>query len=276
MARILLGTSGWSYDEWVGPLYLRKGENKLLRYASVFDTVEINSSFYSIPTERMILSIMRHVPSDFIFTAKVHQEITHRRLLDISGEGREIMERFLKIMRPLQKAGMLGCLLLQLPPKLQYSPKRLEMFAGYFSSDWRFAVEFRHDSWLVDEAFRLLRRLEMGYVVADEPHIPTMLEASTDFAYFRWHGRGARPWYNYLYKRRELERFAEDVEKVASRVERVYGYFNNHFHGYAVYNCAQVLEMLGLADGRVIDVRRRAETYLGERGLIEGGGGRLT
>ncbi|MEM4297052.1 MAG: DUF72 domain-containing protein, partial [Nitrososphaerota archaeon] len=67
MARILLGTSGWSYDEWVGPLYLRKGENKLLRYASVFDTVEINSSFYSIPTERMILSIMRHVPSDFIY-----------------------------------------------------------------------------------------------------------------------------------------------------------------------------------------------------------------
>jgi uncharacterized protein YecE (DUF72 family) len=271
MARILLGTSGWSYDEWVGPLYLRKSENKLLRYSSIFDTAEINSSFYNMPTERVVASIMRHVPADFIFTAKIPREITHRLMLNISDGMVGLMERFLNIMKPLQKAGMLGCLLIQLPPKLGYRPELLEKFAERFTSEYRFAVEFRHPSWLVGEAFQLLRRLGLGYVIVDEPPLSTNLEVCTDFAYFRWHGRGERPWYNYLYKPSELFEFTRNIKRVADRVERVYGYFNNHFHGYAVYNCAQVLEMLGMADERVVDVRKRAETYLASSDLMKDG-----
>ncbi len=261
MGKILLGTSGWSYEEWVGPFYASKSEPKLQRYSSIFETVEIDSTFYSYPTEKTVLGMARAVPPGFVFAAKVPREITHRRALDIKYGAAEAMDRFVKLMKPMGDAGVLGCLLIQLPPSMRYNPERLESFLERIDREFSIAVEFRHPSWMNDEAFTLLRRLDVAYTIVDEPLLPSRVEATADFAYVRWHGRGKRPWYNYHYTEAELRGWVEKLKELQGRVKRVYGYFNNHFHGYAVHNCIQVLEMLGMADERHKAVKTRLENY---------------
>jgi hypothetical protein len=99
-------------------------------------------------------------------------------------------------------------------------------------------------SWLRAETWRLLEKHNVAYTIVDEPLLPSDIHVTTDIAYIRWHGRGRRPWYNYYYKREELEPWILRVKEVAKKAENVYGYFNNHYHGYAVRNCLQTMEML--------------------------------
>lgn len=270
MTGILLGTSGWSYDEWVGPFYRSRSEPKLRRYSSLFETVEIDSTFYSYPGERAVAGMMRAVPESFQFTAKVPGEVTHRLGLDVDKGALEAMERFTKLMRPMLVKGMLGCLLLQLPPSMKYSPELLEKFLERVDGEFRYAVEFRHPSWIRDETFTLLRNLEAAYTIVDEPLLPPVVEVTTDFAYIRWHGRGRNPWYNYHYTEAELRGWVDKLQSIKGSVRRVYGYFNNHFHGYAVHNCIQVLEMLGQADERHKAVKTQLENHFTMTGIWRG------
>lgn len=245
MADLKLGTSGWSYDEWVGPVYTDDKERKLTKYCSAFSTAEIDSTFYAYPSKGTVLGLNRYSPSGFAFSAKLPRVITHEKQLGIKGDVEDDLYKFLQLMEPLSASDKLACILVQLPPRLKFDPKTLEGFLTLLPKDIPFAVEFRHLSWLRDETWRLLTNYNTAYTVVDEPLLPADLRMTSDLSYFRWHGHGRRPWYNYRYTADELKPWVTKIQEAERNSKRVLGYFNNHYHGYAVENCLQILQMLG-------------------------------
>jgi uncharacterized protein YecE (DUF72 family) len=168
-------------------------------------------------------------------------------------------------MSPLTLNGKLGCFLIQLPPRFSFDPDTLEKFFEVAPDDVRFAVEFRNTSWMQPETIELLRSHNIAYTIVDEPLLPSDTYVSSNIAYVRWHGRGKRPWYNYRYSIDELKPWVEKVKSVSSRAKTVYGYFNNHYHGYAVENCAQMLELLGSATSRQTNAKMKVQGHLAKR-----------
>ncbi|UCG36791.1 MAG: DUF72 domain-containing protein [Candidatus Bathyarchaeota archaeon] len=241
---ILLGTSGWSYREWEGSFYKKGEKHKLRAYSRVFRTVEIDSTWYRFPAKGTVMGWLRYSPADFVFTAKIPKVISHEKKLGLNGDVRGDLEAFLELMQPLQLNGKLGCLLIQLPPSYEYNPQNLEAFFDMLSPQFRFAVEFRNLSWMREETWELLKKYKVAYTNVDEPLLPPEVHVTSDFAYFRWHGKGKRPWFNYLYKAEELDPWVRKVAKASEQVSKVYGYFNNHFHGYAPENCLSLIEKL--------------------------------
>ncbi|MFQ6075486.1 MAG: DUF72 domain-containing protein [Candidatus Bathyarchaeia archaeon] len=258
MGEICLGTSGWSYKEWVGPFYERE-ERKFSFYTRFFKTSEINSTFYRYPTRSMVFGWLRSSPSDFTFAAKLPRLITHKKKLRMEERIDSDLIRFLDLMEPLRLNRKLGPILIQLPPRFTYTKdaQRLEEFLEILPGEFRFAVEFRHPSWMRDDTWQLFKEHNVAYTVVDEPLLPPEVHLTADFTYFRWHGRGRRPWYDYHYEEEELRPWAAEVREAGERVETVYGYFNNHYHGYAVENCVQILEMLGMARPEQVEAKER-------------------
>jgi uncharacterized protein YecE (DUF72 family) len=246
---IFLGTCGWSYKEWEGSFYQKKSiESKLRAYSRVFKTAEIDSTFYRNPSKGTVMGWLKYSPSDFVFTAKLPKTITHDKVLGLKKDVKDDFELFLDLMRPLQLGGKLACLLIQLPPKYSYNPKNLESFFQILDPSFRYAIEFRNLTWLLPatETFDLLKQYEVAYTIVDEPHLPPEVHLTADFAYFRWHGKGENIWFDYRYAEEELNPWVPKLEETANSVKKVYGYFNNHYHGYAPENCLTLLEKLGL------------------------------
>lgn len=244
---ILLGTSGWSYKEWEGNFYQkRSGETKLRAYSRVFKTVEIDSTFYRNPSKGTVMGWLKYSPSDFVFTAKLPKVITHDKKLGLKDSVKTDLETFLDLMTPLQLGGKLACFLVQLPPKYSYNLENLEAFFKILDPMFRYAVEFRNKTWLRDETWELLKAYQIAYTIVDEPLLPPEVHLTADFAYFRWHGKGENIWFDYRYSQEELEPWIPKVTETANTVKKVYGYFNNHYHGYAPENCLQLIEKLGL------------------------------
>jgi uncharacterized protein YecE (DUF72 family) len=260
--KILLGTSGWSYRDWIGPFYKRKEKSMLSAYSKVFKTVEIDSTFYAYPSKGTVMGWVKYSPEDFVFAAKLPKLITHEKMLNMEEGIEEDLNRFCDLIRPLLLNGKLGCLLIQLPPKYKFNPDHLEKFFQILPAEFKFAIEFRHMSWMKNETWKLLKKYAVAYTIVDEPLLPPEVQVTSDFAYFRWHGRGTRPWFNYRYDVEELKPWIPKVRKVAKKVKKVYGYFNNHFHGYAVENCLQVLEMLGVLTPEQAEAKITVENYL--------------
>jgi len=259
---IWLGCSGWSYDEWVGPLYPDK-MRKFSYYNRLFRTAEIDSTFYRYPTAGMILGLARNSTTDFTFTAKFPKIITHEAELEPSAKLREDTDRFLELMRPLGRARKIGALLLQLPPSFGFD--RMDDLAAYLEilpTDLRYAVEFRHPSWLKEETWSLLRKHSVAYTIVDEPLLPPDVQITADFAYVRWHGHGIRPWFDYRYTDEQLRDWVPKLKGMGQKVKEAYGLFNNHFHGYAPENCLRIMEMLGVATPEQVAARKRITEYI--------------
>ena len=244
MAEILIGTSGWDYPEWVGRVYPPQGVPDRLRYyAKLFPIVEVNSTFYRLPPPSVAATWARRTPSGFRFAAKFPRTITHdRRLVGTDSE----LHRFLQVLKPLRDAGKFAAALLQLPPSLPFEPATVRAFYDSLPRDLPVAVEFRERSWLAPASYALLREFGLAYVIVDEPHLPIHLETTAPFTYVRWHGHGHPVWYDYLYPTKELEPWVPRLEKLASEVETVYGFFNNHFRGDAVTNGQWIVEQMAL------------------------------
>jgi uncharacterized protein YecE (DUF72 family) len=243
---ILLGTSGWSYREWIGPFYTKEDKSMLHAYSKVFRTVEIDSTFYRYPSKGTVMGWMKYSPEGFTYTAKLPKLITHEKELDPGKGIEEDLQKFTELMEPLYLSGKLGCILIQLPPRFDYKPEEMEGFFKILPTQIKFAVEFRDPSWMRQETWALLKKYHVAYTIVDEPLLPPEIHITSNIAYFRWHGKGTRPWYDYRYRSEELQPWTPKVKEVAEKVEKVYGYFNNHYHGYAVENCLQVLQMLGV------------------------------
>ena len=162
---IHVGTSGWSYKEWKGSFYPAKipAEQMLPYYSARFSTVEVNNSFYRIPTERVLLSWADLVPSGFRFVMKASRRITHNnRLRDEDGS----LGYFLQAVNPL--GPRLGPTLFQLPPNFKKEMSRLEEFLARLPRNWPAAMEFRHPSWFEDQVYQLLRQRDVALVAVDQ------------------------------------------------------------------------------------------------------------
>ena len=259
---LLFGTSGWSYKEWVGPFY-EKSKKKLSYYTRFFQTTEINSTFYRYPSRSTVYGFYRTSPEGFKFSAKLPRLITHKKQLNPDLKVKNDLLRFLELMEPLRAAQKLGAILIQLPPKFVFERdyENLVSFLELLPEDFEFAVEFRDHSWLRKETWKLLKENNVAYTIVDEPLLPPEIQVTADFVYIRWHGRGVRPWYNYHYSREELEEWVPRVKKVSKKVDKVYGYFNNHYHGYAAENCIEILEMLNAAKSEQTRVKEKIIQY---------------
>jgi uncharacterized protein YecE (DUF72 family) len=271
---LLIGTSGWSYNEWTGVFYPSSSTNKLSFYSKVYGTVEVDSSFYAYPSKGLVLGWARYTPANFVFSIKLPRLLTHEKKLDLGKGVESDLIRFLSLLKPLIATGKLGPVLVQLPPSfsLESDFEKLKGFLGRAPEDVKFAVEFRHPSWLREEVWSFLRGKNVANVIVDEPLLPPDTVVTADFAFVRWHGRGGRPWYDYRYSEKELASWVPKVTEVASRVKKTYGYFNNHFRGFAVENSLKMMEMLGVSNVQQQEARARATRFIETGGKDEGDG----
>src|SRR2546430_9828536 len=169
MARFRFGCSGWDYQEWIGPFYRNSTESKLRAYSRVFDTAEINSTFYRAPSAGMVQGWGRFTPDEFVFAAKVPQTVTHDRLLDVaSGADKELLA-YCDLMRPLLDRGKFGPLLLQLPPRLRFDETVIPRFLDTLPRTFASAPEPLTKPWLARGPFDLPRSTGVASTIVDEP-----------------------------------------------------------------------------------------------------------
>jgi uncharacterized protein YecE (DUF72 family) len=242
---VFFGTCGWSFQEWVGAFYPNNRVAKLPFYARVFDSVEVDSSFYRTPSKSMVSGWAKATGPLFKFSLKMPKTITHdKKLLHAEKETDEFLEK----IEPISRSGKLGCLLLQLPCSFTFAEKaNLQSYLGLLPQDIQFAVEFRHDSWDREDTWSVLRKYNVANTITDSPisFLSRPIITSTTHAYIRWHGRGKKVWYDYRYSEKELLEWKGVIEQIGDRVPNLYAYFDNHYGANAPSNLLTLLEMRG-------------------------------
>lgn len=252
-----IGTSGFSYDDWIGPFY-PPGLNKrefLRFYAQEFSTCELNFTYYRIPEARTLEAMAAKTPARFLFTLKANREMTHER-----EDTERAFAQFVAALDPLIQAEQLGCILVQFPwgfkntPQnrdyLQLCRERLEGLPA--------VIEFRNREWITDEVFELLWTLDLGFCCVDQPRfrslIPPIAETTSKVAYVRFHGRNVAKWwrhdqawerYDYTYSEEELKEWVPKIQKLDSEAQDTYIFTNNHYQGQAVDTARQLRMLLG-------------------------------
>lgn len=246
---IYLGTQGWSYKDWVGSFYPdgTQAKDYLRIYADVFDAVELDTTFYAAPRPEVVRGWDRVTPEHFQFAAKLPRSITHdRRLIDA---GDELLE-FVEVMREL--GPKLGPMLVQLPPDFRYDERdALRAFLAQLPDGFRFAVEFRHRSWLRAETYEILRERAAAWTNVDLWYMPRHVELTADFTYVRWLGERRkiqRMDAVQIDRSAELDAWAEELEHVSKRVQRIYGFANNHYSGHSPADIRHLRKRLGLPE----------------------------
>nr|MDO8110134.1 DUF72 domain-containing protein [Candidatus Sigynarchaeota archaeon] len=273
--RINIGTSGWSYDEWMGPVYPpgMKKAKMLDFFVQLFKTCEINTSFYNMPNDMVVRAWDKKAPDDFTFAAKIYQGFTHEAKLDFRkiGNGLNVfMDRF----KPLDKK--IHSYLLQLPPSFsRATPEHLanlEKFVAFWGRNWppeKLAVEFRHLSWMVPETFGFLRDHDAAYCIVIEPLLPPVQEiTSQKRTYIRFHGFGKDPWFNYNFTQDQLKEWTANIKNLASKVDDVHVYFNNHFSGYAVKNAMDLMDFIDMSHTSLTKIQNDFSPMKGQTRLL--------
>jgi uncharacterized protein YecE (DUF72 family) len=240
MRRVRVGCSGWSYPDWRGHLYPEglPQSRWLERYAEEFDTVEVNNTFYRLPTRKAVRGWVERTPDRFLFSVKASRYLTHVKRLRAIGTG---FRRFYAPLRPLADAGKLGPILWQLPETFQRDDQRLESALERLRES-RHAFEFRHPSWFDPTVYALLRDHGAALVIGVHPERPFQEhELTTDWTLVRFHhGRSGR---RGNYSERELERWRRRIAAWRARAE-VLAYFNNDWEGFAVRNARWLRDRL--------------------------------
>ena len=251
-ASIRLGTQGWNYEAWVGPLYPEgtRPADFLSVYSRAFQTVEVDSTFYAIPPARTVRGWAERTPEDFVFALKLPQEITHERRLRDSDDLAQLFYDRARELGP-----KLGPVLMQLGP--DFSPSELPALAHFLPripTDISMAIEFRQRGWIHDGIIALLAEHNVALTLVDGRWIPRrQMQAlaarpTADFAYVRWMGpnREIVDYSRIQYDRsRELESWAAILQALASRTSVVYGYVNNHFAGHSPASVRELQLLLG-------------------------------
>ena len=213
--RVLVGTSGYNYPEWRGTFYPEKfSTDKMLAfYAERFRTVEINYTFYRMPSEKLLAGWAAGTPDGFSFTLKAPRRITHDSKLQ---RCEELLESFCRI------AAKLATLLFQLPPTFKKDPEVLRAFAELLPDGTRAAFEFRHGSWLDAEVFDILRSRNLALCIADSEKMSTPVEMTADYAYFRLRDEGYQP--------SDIERWASVIGTLPTATD-AFVYFKHEEQG---------------------------------------------
>ena len=238
-ATYYIGTSGWHYDHWRQRFYPPKlGKPGWLDfYARHFSTVELNNSFYRLPSEAAFANWHDSSPDGFRFAVKVSRFITHiKRLKDVG----EPVDKFMNRAKILGEK--LGPLLYQLPPNMHRDDGRLESFLSILPLGMKHVVEFRHESWLDEGVFEVLRKYNTALCVFDMPSLRCPLETTADFAYIRFHG--SQGLYSSYYSDEELADWAKRLAALGENLKEIYIYFNNDAEGFAIRNAMTIGEYL--------------------------------
>lgn len=246
-AELRLGTQGWAYKDWLGAFYPPRtpASKQLEFYSRVFDTVELDTTFYGSPRPAAVKSWFDATPPEFIFAAKMPKIITHdRRLVDAEAD----LVDFLTAVQMLDSK--LGPILVQLPPSFTTAEwSSLSSFLDILPEEFRYAVEFRHPSWIKGEAVQLLSEHEIAWAVIDLHDMPRTVQVTTDFTYVRWLGRRAdvkRLDRIQLDRSADLDRWAAELDRISHDVQRIYGFMNNHYAGHSPTSLNDLRARMGL------------------------------
>ena len=239
MRPVRIGCSGWNYAHWRDLIYQGLPVRRWLeQYATLFDTVEVNNTFYRLPLKSSVARWVEQTPPDFLFAVKMSRYITHVKRLTDLGAG---VRRFYERIEPLVQSPKLGPVLWQLPGTFRRDDGRL---AGALAAlpPGRHCFEFRHASWFAPEVYELLRRRGAALVIGDHPQRPFQAhELTSEWTFIRFHyGSRGR---NGNYSERELEEWAKRIQAWRRNVD-VYAYFNNDWRGYAVANARSLRRRL--------------------------------
>jgi uncharacterized protein YecE (DUF72 family) len=246
MAKVLIGTSGWTYASWKGSFYPKEMPSRkfLEFYAGEFPTTEVNYSFYHLPKPSTYRRWGELVPAGFVFAVKASRFITHiKRLHDVKDAWRMFVQNALAL------GPRLGPILFQFPPSFCADPSRLTHFLQMVEETapephpLRLVCEFRHDSWFTDQTYRLLRRHGVALCIADSVKYARRDVVTTDFTYIRYHGRHRM--FASDYTDQELAEEAGRIRRYRQNGLDVFVYFNNDAMGYAVKNARSLRALLG-------------------------------
>jgi len=259
---IYIGTSGFSYDDWVGPYYPQNLPKKdwLYYYAREFLTLEVNSSYYAVPSPYAFIQMAKKTPEGFLFAVKAHQDMTHKR-----EDNAAVFQQFRQALQPLLEVGKFGCVLAQFPFSFHANPENQDYLRLLRErlADLPVVIEFRNREWLTQENFALLREHDLGFCCVDEPRfsslMPPIAEAtSSHVAYVRFHGRNAQKWwrheqawerYDYTYKPEELQEWVPKIRMLDGMAEKTFVFANNHWQAQAVGTARQLKLDLGQEGG---------------------------
>jgi uncharacterized protein YecE (DUF72 family) len=241
--RIWIGTSGWSYKEWAGHFYPKGWPKKdeFLYYVRHFPSVEINATFYRLPTKKMVRGWRERSPEGFVFAVKGSRYLTHIRRLRDTGKG---LQKYFRRLTPL--ADRTGPILWQLPPSFAKNDenwRRLTRFLARVPRDHRHAIEFRHPSWMDRQTFDLLREHDVANVWISSLKMPMDYTITSDFVFLRFHGLVGGAYHDYTDD--ELRPWAEQLVKAARKKIPAYVYFNNDLNTRAPLNGHALMRLVG-------------------------------
>ncbi len=240
MARFWVGTSGWDYRHWRSGVFYPDGLDsaaRLRHYATIFDCVELNSTFYHTPREATLHGWRERTPAGFLFAYKGARAITHVRRL---AGAEELVERVLA--RAALLGEKLGPVLWQLPPSSPCDLERLAAFLALLPAGHRYAFEFRHPSWFAPACYALLRAHNAALVWGDTPRYPLVKEATADFVYARLHGHEVL--YASGYRPEQLAAWAADFRQALDRQLDVFVFFDNDAQGHAPHDAGALRDLM--------------------------------
>lgn len=238
-AFLYMGTSGWYYDHWDGVFYPNeiKSPARLNYYASTFNTVEVNSTFYHTPKESVVKQWAKQVPVGFIFSVKASGYITHRKRLN---DCEESISFFFKRIKHLKKH--LGPILFQLPPSFKKNLDRLIEFVQHLESSYRYVFEFRHSSWYEKDVYDLLKKNDIALCITDLGGKLSPCVTTTDFSYLRLHG--PKKAYQGSYGTRKLKEWKERILGFLKDKISVYCYFDNDEKAFAIKDAQELKSLI--------------------------------
>ena len=243
---IRIGTSGYHYKHWVGPFYLPKTppSQMLEYYVRHFGTLELNNSFYRLPTIAAFESWRDSTPKNFVFAVKASRFITHNKKLK---DPQNALDNILPRAEHLGKK--LGPILFQLPPHWKVNIERLEALLEILPREHRYAFEFRELSWITPEVNRLLQRYNAAFCIYELAGYHSPCDITADFTYVRLHGPGVGK-YQGSYSKEKLQAWAKRIAGWQEKLKAIYVYFDNDQAGYAPQNALELRELVYGSRGR--------------------------
>lgn len=238
---IHIGTSGWNYRHWRGTFYPEDMPQKkwLEYYVERFGTVEINNSFYQLPSEQTFKNWQETVPDDFLFSVKASRYITHMKKLKDPEQG---LENFIPRVKSLGKK--LGPILFQLPPHWSFNPERLQAFLQALPQDNKYTFEFRDPSWFESQTYEILAKHNAAFCIYEIKGELSPKEVTADFIYIRLHGPKQQA-YTGQYDQKTLVGWAGAFSAWLKNNKEIYCYFDNDENGYAAQDALRLKQMVG-------------------------------
>jgi uncharacterized protein YecE (DUF72 family) len=240
VSKIYIGTSGWHYKHWIGRFY-PEGSNSKQQwqyYSNHFDTIEINNSFYKLPPRSVFEDWYENSPKNMLFAVKANRFITHMRKLTQPQE--PITRLFGSILALKEK---LGPVLFQLPPKWRMNVTRFKEFLEALPNGYRYAFEFRNETWYHEEIYQLLQQHDCGFCIYELAGHRSPVKVTADFVYLRLHGPTEFK-YQGSYSNAVLKKWAKECTLWQKKKRDVFVYFDNDQEAYAAFNALTLKKLV--------------------------------